>query len=150
MVALAHHLPSPEAATQAQEALDSLRPLESGTGLRTVRVRSSNAEEVSVAVPQEAFELFIEILVHMANGSAVTLVPVHAELTTQAAADLLNVSRPYLIRLLEAEEIPHSMVGSHRRVRAEHVLAYKRRREAASEQALAELAEIAQEHDLGY
>lgn len=156
MEALAVDLPTPDVSRQAKEALRHLRSLvppepSAAPHLRTLRIRSvDSGEDVAVAVPQEAFELFLQILAQIANGNAVTLVPVHAELTTQQAADLLNVSRPYLIRLLEAGEIPYTMVGTHRRVRAEDVLAFKQRREAASEKALQELAEIAQEHDLGY
>ena len=106
--------------------------------------------EQAVVVPRQAFELFLEILGQMANGNAVTILPVHAELTTQQAADLLNVSRPHLVRLLEERAIPFRHVGAHRRVRAADVLAYKRKDEARRREVLDALAAEAQEHALGY
>ena len=101
-------------------------------------------------LPRAALDLLRNLLAEIAKGNAVTIVPVHAELTTQAAADMLNVSRPHLIKLLTEEAIPYSMVGSHRRIRLGDLLAYKQAQQQRSLEALEKLAEQAQELNLGY
>ncbi|ANO52648.1 helix-turn-helix domain-containing protein [Woeseia oceani] len=87
-------------------------------------------------------ELLIELLRHIGKGDAVTLVPVTQRLTTQQAADLLNVSRPYFVGLLEKGEMPFELVGRHRRVRANDLFEYKSARDSKRAKALDELAQL--------
>lgn len=98
-----------------------------------------------VNVPISAVKLLLEILTQMAEGHVVTLVPIHAELTTQEAAELLNVSRPYLIRLLEEKRIPFRKVGTRRKVLLQDIMSYKHEIDEARRQVLNDLAKEAQD-----
>ncbi|WP_247878443.1 helix-turn-helix domain-containing protein [Niveispirillum sp. SYP-B3756] len=101
-------------------------------------------------LPRAIQDLISHLLVEMSQGNAVTLIPVHAEMTTQEAADFLNVSRPYLVKLLETNQIPHHKVGTHRRVRFNELKAFKQRQAEAKAAALDELTAQAQELNMGY
>jgi excisionase family DNA binding protein len=104
----------------------------------------------TLVLPQSVARLLTHILTEMAEGNAVTMIPIHAEMTTQEAADFLNVSRPHLISLLEKREIPFHKVGTHRRVRFQDVQDYKDRLTANRSQALDDLARVSQELGMGY
>ena len=94
---------------------------------------------VEIALTPAMSDLFLELLRHIGSGDAVTLVPIQQMLTTQQAADLLNMSRPYLIKLIEKGDIPHSMVGRHRSLKAEDVFAYKAKRDETRAKAMDDL-----------
>ncbi|WP_233997083.1 helix-turn-helix domain-containing protein [Porphyrobacter sp. HT-58-2] len=101
---------------------------------------------VDITLTPAISDLFLELLRYIGSGDAVTLLPIQQMLTTQQAADLLNFSRPFLIKLIEKGDIPHAMVGRHRRLKAEDVFAYKSARDIARAEALDEL--IADSADL--
>jgi excisionase family DNA binding protein len=132
----------------ARECLESLDDSSTGKAGDVVALQTDEGQELRV--PVAAFRLFVQALREMAKGHAVTLVPIHAELTTQQVADILNVSRPYVVRLLEKEEIPHIKRGRHRRVRFEDLMAYKAQDDLKRKQARAEMISLSQELGFGY
>ena len=95
---------------------------------------------ITIALHRSLSELLLELLRIVGSGNAVTMVPVNQQLTTQQAADILNVSRPYFIKLLEEGVMEHHKVGRHRRVRAHDVFVYKQKMAAERSDALSELA----------
>ncbi len=141
------------AAEQAAEAVDAFGELVLDDSAAAVQLRVGAAEpgeERRAAVPAQAFRLFVDILEQLARGNAVTVAPVGTELTTQQAANLLNVSRPYLIGLLEEGRIPYRRVGNRRKVLLTDLLEHRRRDEARRRKVFADLTVEAQELDLGY
>ena len=151
MTTAAIRLPSALESQSARDAAKALSPALQRRSSPMIRVRTvEDGAGKTVSVPREAFELFLEILGQMANGNTVTLVPIHAELTTQEAAELLGFSRPHLVKLLDEKKIPYRLVGTHRRVRAVDLIEYKRKDEKARKAVLDELTREAQKHGLGY
>ena len=139
--ALAATLPSEAEAGLAKETSRLLAPrLKKGAPMK-LRLD----DEATVKLPAPAAALLVRILEEMARGNAVTIIPVHAELTTQEAADMLNISRPSLIQLLEEGKIDYRRVGTHRRVRFEALMKYKRHVDEERRKALDELAAYDQE-----
>ena len=141
-------MPTPDVAEQALKALELLQSTSHAQNIRLLALDGDPQLEVSL--PEPAIVLLRSILSHLADGSAVSLVPVHAELTTQQAADLLRVSRPYLVTLLDQRVLPYRLVGTHRRVRASDLLAYKRKEDEVRRQAIRELTQEAQDLGLEY
>ena len=119
--------------------------LNSRNATQKIKIESENGEEKTLSIPSIAYELLIEILAQMSQGNAVTLVPVRAELSTQQAANLLNVSRPHLIKLLDRNEIPHRKVGRHRRILAKDLYSYKDDIDCKRSQSLDELTALTEE-----
>ncbi|MCM2374561.1 helix-turn-helix domain-containing protein [Rhodopirellula sp. ICT_H3.1] len=107
-------------------------------------------KETEIQIPSSALQLLGALLTEFAKGNAVTMFPVHAELTTQQASDLLGVSRPFLVEQLEKGELPFRKVGTHRRVLLKDLMEYKRSMDRKRHEALDELAAQAQELDMGY
>jgi excisionase family DNA binding protein len=137
-------LPSEKDSSLARETSRLLTPRMRSTMPLSFRVGDAPKEE-TLQLPASAVKLLVRILEEMAQGNAVTLIPIHAELTTQEAADMLNISRPSLIQLLGEGKIEYRKVGTHRRVRFEALMQYKRRADAERRAALAELAAYDQE-----
>lgn len=141
-------LPDSEAATLAHASAGELSHLLAT--LPEAERASVKLDGHDLILPRQALALLRDILVEMAQGNAVTIVPTHAELTTQEAADILNVSRPHLIKLLNDNVIAYSKTGTHRRIRYQDLMAYKAEREYRSMDALDALTEQAQHLDMGY
>lgn len=138
-------VPTPDDAELAAKASRLLSRRATKTALR---IHLDDGEELTL--PMAAAKLLTHLLTEMSQGNAVTLIPLHAELTTRQAADFLNVSRPHIVKLLEQKKIPYHKVGTHRRIRFSDLEAFKQTQEATRRRALDELASEAQEMGMGY
>ena len=136
------------AAVQSQRTLAAYLTTTAETQQIQIFDEKNQAHEVEL--PTSALSLLVDILAELADGNTVQVVPIHAELTTQEAADMLNVSRPHLIKLLENNEIPYHRTGKHRRVKFGDLMQYKESRQQVSDDAMAKLANQAQELKMGY
>ena len=143
------HLPTPQEVEQAKVSSRTLSKYASADRVQ-LSLRGSNGESDDLILPGDVLQILLDVLAHMANGNAISLVPLHQELSTQEAAGLLNVSRPFLIGLLEKNEIPFRKVGAHRRVRLSDVLAYKETIDRQRQEALDQLTALSQQEQMGY
>jgi len=116
----------------------------------SIQIKKDSKHTEEITLPASACRLLVNILFEMGKGKAVTLIPIEAELTTQQAADYLNVSRPFLIQLLEKERIPFRKVGSHRRILFKDLQDYKERDTTERLRVMAKLTEQAQQLNMGY
>lgn len=137
-----------KAAVHGQRALAAYLATQFET--QHIQIFDGQNQAHDVELPTLALRLLGDILAELAHGNAVKVIPVHAELTTQEAADLLNVSRPHMIKLLESGELAFHRAGKHRRIRFADLMQYKESRERASEEAMAQLAQQSQELGMGY
>ncbi len=138
--------PSPADTTFARESARLLAPsLATANGTVRLRVEEPNAPNEPVVIPTVAFELLLKILNEMADGNTVRVIPGHTELTTGDIAELLKVSRPYVIKLLDEGQIPSHRVGTHRRARLKDVLDYREEHYKARKAILDRMAAMDQE-----
>jgi excisionase family DNA binding protein len=113
-------------------------------------LKANNGVAEALILPGHVMQMLLDIVSEMAKGNAISLVPIHHELSTQDAANLLNVSRPHIVSLLEKGVLPHRKVGAHRRVLASDVLAYKEALLGQRNQTLDDLTALSQELEMGY
>lgn len=145
------YTPTPDAVTLASQALQSFGDVVTNPPKTiTFAVVDPQNEDIKIVMPSEMFRLIVEVLETVSRGEAVTLLPHEAEITTQEAADLLNVSRPYLVKLLDEGTLPSRKVGIYRRVKVRDVMQYKQSEQQRQEQVLDALTREAQDLDLGY
>jgi len=103
---------------------------------------------LEIELPESVFQALHQVIHHMLQGRTVSIIPVNKEMTTQEAADFLNFSRPFLIKLLEQGEMPFTKVGSHRRIRFSDVLTYKHRQDEIRRQALTKITHLAEDEGI--
>jgi excisionase family DNA binding protein len=143
---LSERLPTPEEVEKAKQATAAIAKTAKRDGGLSLRLKNGSGEVV-VDLPPAVSKMVLDLLMLISRGEAVTLLPFGAELTTQQAADILNVSRPFLVKLIEKKDIPCHRVGRHRRISAEHLFKYKKHRDAARREALDKLAQLGEEID---
>lgn len=143
------HLPTQ---AEIEQAKISSRTLSKYADVDRVQLslRGCNGESDDLVLPGHVLQILLNVLSEMSKGNAISLIPHHQEVSTQEAANLLNVSRPFLVGLLEKGEIPFRKVGAHRRVLLTDVIAYREKTDQLRTQALDELAALSQEEDMGY
>ena len=144
-------LPSAEEAALAKLCSQELAAvLETKLDVQSMSLTSSSGQQKRVDIPVSALRLMVNILTELGEGNTIKLVPIHAELTTQEAADLLNVSRPTLIKLLDEGEINYHKTGNRRKVRFTDLQQYQEQLEARRLQTLEALSNLDQELGMGY
>lgn len=138
-------VPSNEDAKLAQAALARLMPINSHTNTNFELLLHIKQQQQHLAIPAGMLNLFVAILAETARGHSVTLIPSHKELTTQEAAEYLNVSRPFVVKLLEQGEMPFHRRGKHRRIKMSDLMAYRQRSAFNQEKAFQDLSDLTQQ-----
>jgi excisionase family DNA binding protein len=144
---LAPALPSETEVLLARETSRVLAARMQDTDPMELRILDHDTPEETLKLPVPAVRLLLRILEEMARGNAVTLIPLHAELTTQEAADMLNISRPTLIQFLDEKKIKFRRIGTHRRIPFEAVMEYKHKMRAERQKAIDEF--VSHNEELG-
>ena len=132
-------------------ALNSIKSLKRKTRSKasTINIEIDDGGE-TITIPLKAFNLLKEVLKNMAEGNSIALFPTNSEISTQDAANMLSISRPHLVKLLETGEIPFIKVGSHRRVQMKDVVEYENKLNNQSRRKLDQLTKQAQKLKMGY
>jgi len=138
-------IPSDQDAILARAVSQALATYDAANRGLKLQIGVAGREVTTVELPAAVAKLLVQMLAEIGKGHAVKLVPTETEITTQAAADLLNVSRPFVVGLIDKGLLPARMVGSHRRVLLQDVLGYKAKSKAEARAALKEMAAISQE-----
>ncbi len=144
-------LPSAEEIALAKLSSQELSAVMEANGdVQQINVVGRDGANHQLKLPASAVKLMIELLTQLGQGNSVNITPIHAELTTQEAADLLNMSRPTFIKLLDTGDIPHSRKGNRRKVAFVDVMKFKQETDEKRLATLDELTALDQELDLGY
>ena len=143
------HLPTSDEIDVAKQSSRTLSKYASVDRVQ-MSISGSNGESDQFVLPGHVMQILLDVLSEMSNGNAISLIPHNQEVSTQEAANILNVSRPFLVKLLEGGDIPFHKVGSHRRVKLQDILSYKHRVDEQRNAALDELAELSQSEGMGY
>lgn len=133
----------PIAATELEQP--ALGKLENALSKINLKAKLVSPEGEEIELPDSVFRFLRQLVYYLLRGQAVSVVPINREMTTQEAADLLNVSRPFLISLLQKGEISFKMVGTHRRINFDNLIEYKRKRDQERKQGLDKLTQLSQD-----
>ncbi|WP_253822010.1 helix-turn-helix domain-containing protein [Vibrio sp. 99-8-1] len=151
MMNTATKLPSGEEIALAKLGSQELSAvMETNGGAQRINVIDKSGKTHEVTIPASALNMMIEVLTQLGQGNSVSITPIHAELTTQEGADMLNMSRPTFIKLLDSKEIPFSRTGNRRKVAYADLIEYKNRLEEIRLATLDELSALDQEMGMGY
>jgi excisionase family DNA binding protein len=144
------HVHSPDPSEQEEMVALREQLARIAAGRRRPMARLVSPDGVEAEIPASAFAALQAVVRDLAQGLTITLIPHDKELTTKEAADILNLSRPFLVKLLDRGDIPYHRVGTHRRLNVEDVLAYRELRAARRREKLRELTELSEQIEGGY